>query len=490
MKSTSIYEDIAQRTGGDIYIGIVGPVRSGKSTFIKKFMEASVIPNIKDEAERTRALDELPQSAGGKTIMTTEPKFIPEKAVTVDVGTAHARVRMVDCVGYVVEGAEGTTEEGEARMVMTPWSDEAMPFEKAAEYGTEKVITEHSTVAVLVTSDGTVGDLPRDAYIPAEERCAAELKASHTPFIIVLNSSRPESEASEELALSLEEKYEAPAALVSCLDLDRADAEQILGMLTFEFPVKELTFTVPDWTEKLPDDHHLKLDIISAVKEIADGTVRLSDANYAKIPEDKAGKMTASTTDVSLGDGTAIIRIGIDESLFYGVIGELTSFTASNRGELLSCLVELSDMKEDFDKFRDAISDVERCGYGIVMPSVSEMELDEPEMVREGGSYGVRLRASAPSIHMIKANIETEISPVVGSEQQSEELVKYLLSEFENDASRIWDSNIFGKSLYDLVNEGLHSKLNNMPEDARGRLAETLSRIINEGSQGLICIIL
>ena len=490
MKSTSIYEDIAARTGGDIYIGVVGPVRSGKSTFIKRFMETSVIPNIKDPAEAERAKDELPQSAGGKTVMTVEPKFVPEKAVTVDAGAAHARVRMVDCVGYMAEGAEGATEGGEARMVSTPWSKEPMPFEEAAELGTEKVISDHATVAVLVTTDGTVGDLPREAYVAAEERCAAKLKSAGVPFVTVLNSSAPESEEAEALAVSLEDKYRAPAALISCTDLDKADAEQILNMLTFEFPVRELTFTFPDWTATLPDDHHLKTDLIAAVKRIAAETRRLSDAGCIKMPDGADPKISASTVDVSLGDGAATVRVTLDDSLFYDVIGELTSFTATDRAELLSKLIELSGVRREYEKYREAIRDAETKGYGIVMPAVEEMELDEPVIVKRDGAYGVRLRASAPSVHLIKANIETELSPVVGSEAQSEELVGYLLSEFGNDASRIWESNIFGKSIYDLVNEGLHSKLNNMPEDARGRLGETLSRIINEGSEGLICIIL
>ena len=488
MKSTSIYEDIAKRTGGDVYIGVVGPVRSGKSTFIKKFMDAAVIPNIKDESERGRALDELPQAAGGKTIMTTEPKFIPEHSVTVEVGNAHARVRMVDCVGYVVEGAEGVTEDGQARMVMTPWSESAMPFEEAAEFGTKKVITEHSTVAVLVTTDGSIGDIPRDSYIPAEERCVAELKEYAVPFVIVLNSAQPDSERAEALAMSLEEKYSSPVALVSCAELDRTDADQILGMLTFEFPVREIVFDVPDWTATLPEDHHLRTEILEEVKRVAETTSRLSDASCIKFGDGE--RITASAYDVSLGDGVALVRVSVDDSLFYEVIGELTSFTAASRAELLSKLVSLSDMEAEFEKYREAIEDVERLGYGIVMPSVSEMELEEPEIVKQNGSWGVRLRAKAPSVHLIKADIETEIRPVVGTEEQSEELVSHLLSEFEADASAIWDSGIFGKSISDLVNEGLHSKLNNMPEDARARLSETLSRIINEGSQGLICIIL
>lgn len=489
MKSTSIYEDIAKRTGGDVYIGVVGPVRTGKSTFIKKFMEAAVIPNIKDESERARALDELPQAAGGKTIMTTEPKFIPERAVTVDVGAAHARVRMVDCVGYVVDGAEGVTEEGEARMVMTPWSEEALPFERAAEFGTKKVITEHSTVAVLVTTDGSIGDIPRDSYIPAEERCASELKEYEVPFVIVLNSAEPDSERAESLAMSLEEKYRAPVALISAPSLDRTDADQILGMLTFEFPIREITFQIPDWTSSLPDDHHLRLEIKDAVAKIAESTHRLSDASCIKLDGDD-GRLSASAYDVSLGDGTALVKLTVDDGLFYDVIGELTSFTAKSRAELLSKLISLSDMEREFEKYREAIEDVERIGYGIVTPSVSEMELEEPVIVKQNGSWGVKLRAKAPSVHLIKADIETEIRPVVGTEQQSEELVGHLLSEFEADASAIWDSGIFGKTISDLVNEGLHTKLNNMPEDARVRLSETLSRIINEGSEGLICIIL
>ncbi len=490
MKSTSIYEDIAERTGGDIYIGVVGPVRSGKSSFIKKFMESAVLPNIEGEAERARAKDELPQSAGGKTIMTSEPKFVPEKAVELSLGAAHAKFRMVDCVGFMVDGAEGMSEDGRERMVMTPWGDEPMPFTQAAEFGTEKVINEHSTLAVLVTTDGTIGELQRDSYIPAEERCVAELKETSTPFVIVLNSAEPESERAEALALSLEEKYSSPVALVSCVDLDRTDAEQILGMLTFEFPVREMRFELPDWSAVLPDGHPLREEITDGIRQIAKNTSKLSEASCIKTPEEMREGVGISVTDVSLGDGVSSFRVTFDDSLYYGVIREMTRFSVSGRAELLEKLIELASAEEELSKYRDAIDEVERVGYGIVMPTVSEMELDEPEIVKDGTSYGVRLRAVAPSIHLIKADIETEISPVVGTEQQSEELVKYLLSEFENDASQIWESNIFGKSLYDLVNEGLHTKLNNMPLDARGRLAETLSKIINDGSRGLICIIL
>lgn len=494
MKNTGIYEDIAKRTNGDIYIGVVGPVRCGKSTFIKKFMDTVVIPNIKDENERARATDELPQSAGGKTIMTTEPKFIPENSVSVEIGNAHMNVKMVDCVGYMVKGAEGNTEDGRARMVSTPWDTEPIPFEEAAEKGTQRVIGEHSTVAVLVTCDGTFGDIPRDSFIPAEERIAAELKALSKPFVIILNSSRPDNENSVALAMSLEEKYGAPVALVSCLELDRDDIEQIISMLTFEFPINEMTFELPDWTDSLPTDHWLRQSLIDTVKTVAEKTSKLSDVAYINSEEistgDREVQIGAGAYDVNLGEGKAYVRLTLDESLFYRMIRELCDVTVSNKGELLAKLKELSEAGAELDKFREAIDQVERCGYGIVMPTVSEMELEEPEIIKQQGAYGVRLHAGAPSIHLIKTRIETDINPIIGTEKQSEELVKYLLAEFEKDGSKIWESNMFGRSLYELVSDGLHAKLTNIPDDARVKIGDTLSKIINEGSQGLICIIL
>lgn len=492
MKNTGIYEDIAKRTNGDIYIGVVGPVRCGKSTFIKKFMDTVVIPNIKDENERQRANDELPQSAGGKTIMTTEPKFIPENSVTVDIGKAHMNVKMVDCVGYMVDGAEGVEEDGNVRMVSTPWDAEPLPFDEAAERGTRKVINDHSTVAVLVTTDGSFGDLPRDSFVPAEERIATELSGLGKPFVIVMNSSDPDSEASEALALSLEEKYSAPVALVNCLDIDRSDIEQIISMLTFEFPISELNVTLPDWTMSLPEEHWLRESLIDHVKGMAEKTSKLSDVAYISSESGGDGNVniSANTYDVNLGEGRAFVKITLDESLFYSIIEDLTSFTITNKGDLLTKLKEMSEMKEEFEKFRDAIDEVERCGYGIVMPTVDDMELEEPEIVKQQGAYGVRLHAGATSIHLIKTRIETDINPIVGTEKQSEDLVKYLISEFENDPSELWNSNMFGKSLYELVSDGLHGKLTNMPADARAKIGDTLSRIINEGSQGLICIIL
>ncbi len=494
MKNTSIYEDIAKRTKGDIYIGVVGPVRCGKSTFIKKFMDTAVIPNIKDENERKRATDELPQSAGGRTIMTTEPKFIPENSVKVEIGNARLNVKMVDCVGYMAKGAEGDREGGEARMVSTPWDEEPIPFEEAAEKGTKKVISEHSTVAFLVTCDGTFGDIPRDSFIPAEERIAAELKAISKPFVIILNSASPESEKSVALAMSLEEKYEAPVALVNCLELDRSDIEQIINILTFEFPLREMSFELPDWTQTLPEEHWLRAALIGSVRNVAEKTAKLSDVAYIGNGEldgeNSDVHICAGAYDVNLGEGSAYVKLTLEEGLFYRIIEELCDVTVSNKGELLKKLCEMSETGAEYEKFRDAIEEVERCGYGIVMPTANELELDEPEIIKQQGAYGVRLHAGAPSIHLIKTRIETDINPIIGTEQQSEELVKYLLSEFENDASKIWESNMFGRSLYELVSDGLRAKITNIPEDARGKIGDTLSRIINEGSQGLICIIL
>ena len=491
MSSNSIYEDIAKRTGGNVYVGVVGPMRCGKSTFIKKFMETAVIPNISDENELRRAVDELPQSAGGKTVMTTEPKFVPENAVAIEVGSVKLNVKMVDCVGYNVEGAEGAYEDGKPREVMTPWDDKPMPFEEAAELGTEKVIKDHSTVAVLVTTDGSFGEIPRDKFVPAEERIAWELRSAGKPFVVVLNCADPENESSEKLAYSLEEKYGAPVALVNCVDINMSDIEHILGMVIFEFPVNELEYELPDWIGALDNEHSLRLSLINAVRKCSVGITKLSEAAaIAGTVEENDTRVTFKSGEVSLGDGRVKIAAALDESLFYSVIEDLTSYKIKNRADIISKLCELSKIGKEFEKYSSAIEDVERCGYGIVMPSVTDMELDEPQIVKQQGSYGVKLRAGATSIHLIKTKIETEISPIVGTEKQSEDLVKHILSEFENDASLIWDSNIFGKSLYELVNDGLHAKLLNMPDDSRQKIADTLSRIINEGSQGLICIIL
>ena len=492
MAEHSIYKDIAQRTGGDIYIGVVGPVRTGKSTFIKRFMEALVLPNITEGYSRERARDEMPQSAAGKTVMTTEPKFIPDEAVSINIDSCSTfRVKMVDCVGYIVPEALGTIEDGQPRMVRTPWREEPMPFVEAAEMGTHKVISEHSTIGMLVTTDGTIGDISRPSYVEAEERIVNELKALGKPFAVILNSARPQSDDAIALAYELEAKYGVPVALVSCIDLDAEDIRHILELVLHEFPVCEVRISLPEWTVALDNSHKIKASLLNDIKECAENISKAGDIKDAFFPlSDNEFIKSATVNEIDLGTGCASVSVSMKDGLYYDVLSELTGFDVSGEEELISLLKSLAEMKERYDRVESALDEAEENGYGIVMPDVRELHLADPEIVKQPGGYGVRLRASAQSIHMIRANIETEINPIVGTEQQSEDLVKYMLKEFEEDPQRIWSSNMFGKSLYELVNEGLHSKLEHMPEASRTKLSETLERIINEGSGGLICIIL
>jgi stage IV sporulation protein A len=488
----SIYKDIAERTGGDIYIGVVGPVRTGKSTFIKRFMQSLVLPNIDDQYSKERAKDEMPQSAAGKTVMTTEPKFVPDEAVTVKFeDNISMRVKMIDCVGYIVSEALGTLENGQERMVNTPWQEEPMPFVQAAEYGTEKVIKDHSTIGVLVTTDGTVGEISRESYIPAEERVVAELKAIGKPFVIVLNSAEPSSDAAIALAYELEEKYNAPVALVSCVDLDFEDISHILELVLKEFPVGEIQFKIPSWIAALEGIHPVKSSLKVTVSKIAEGIKKIGDikASLDRLDENEFIESYA-ISEINLGNGIASICLNFSDELYYSVLSELTGFEISGESELIELLKDLSAMKAQYERVAEALSMTEEKGYGIVMPSKEELRLDAPEIIKQNGGYGVKLSASAESIHMIRANIKTEINPIVGTEQQSEEMVKYMLKEFEADPQELWNSNMFGKTLYELINDGLYSKLEHMPEDSRAKLSETLERIINEGSNGLICILL
>ena len=492
MADHSIYKDIAERTGGDIYIGVVGPVRSGKSTFIKRFMESLVLPNMGDGYSRERARDEMPQSAAGKTVMTTEPKFIPDEAVTVTLdGTATMRVKMIDCVGYVVPEALGTIENGQPRMVRTPWSEEPMPFVEAAEMGTHKVITEHATIGMLVTTDGTIGDISRESYVEAEERVVRELKELGKPFAMILNSARPSADSTVALAYELEAKYGVPVALVSCMDLDAEDIRHILELVLHEFPVSEVRVKLPAWTTALEPTHPIHAALMAALRRAADRVKKIGDIRDAFADFDECEYVEAAEVEtVDLGSGTARIALRMADGLYYQVLSELSGFEIDGEESLIGLLRELAATKAAYDKVAEALRDCEEGGYGIVMPNVEDMHLDEPEIVRQSGGYGVRLKASAPSIHMIRANIEAEVNPIVGSEQQSEDLVRYMLREFDEDPARIWESNMFGKSLYELVGESIHTKLEHMPEASRMKLSETLERIINEGSGGLICILL
>jgi stage IV sporulation protein A len=491
MEKFDLFRDIAERTGGDVYIGVVGPVRTGKSTFIKRFMETMVLPNITDPYDKERAKDELPQSAAGRTIMTTEPKFIPNEAVEIVVKeNVKVRVRVVDCVGYTVDGALGYEEEEGPRMVLTPWQDEEIPFQEAAEIGTRKVIADHSTIGLVVTTDGTVTDLPRDNYIAAEERVIAELKELQKPFLVILNTCQPTAKETRELIAKLENKYDVPVIPVDCLQLTTDDIYAILQEVLYEFPVKEVNITLPRWVEELEADHWLRQKFDGAVHDVVQYVRRLRDIDRAI--DDLSGYDFVADVilhDMDLGSGIAVIEMTARSELFYQVLEELTGFTVSGEHHVLRLMRDLSVAKREHDKIASALEQVRQTGYGIVPPQMDEMVLEEPEIIRTGNRFGVRLKASAPSLHIIRTDVQAEISPIIGTEKQSEELIHYLLREFEGEPEKLWRTNLFGKSLNGLVREGIQNKLNTMPENAQIKLRETLQKVVNEGSGGLICII-
>lgn len=486
MNRNSIYADIAKRCGGDIYIGVVGPVRTGKSTFIRKFLDSVVLPNIENEYDRQRTEDEIPQSASGKTVMTTEPKFVPDESVRIKTpdGT-ELNVKMVDCVGYMVGGALGGEEGGESRMVMTPWSDEEMPFSKAAEIGTEKVIREHSTIAILVTTDGTIAGIDRENYVPAEERIVAELKAAGKPFAIVLNSRTPDSQEVHDLAHSLEEKYSVPVALVSCPDVNRDDIREILSLILGEFPIRQMTFDMPTWCAALPKDHHLRRENVEAVSAFADRVRKFGDVERAlpDFPQLKLDHLDAA-------DGTAKFDMPLDPEVYYGTIRELTGLDVSDEQDTFNTLIELSEIREKYKRIESALRSVEEKGYGIVMPTAADLRLDEPQLVKQQSGYGVKIGATADSIHMIRTGIKTELCPVIGTEEQGTEVLRHLTEELRDNPDGVWEYNVFGKTLYEHLSDGMTAKLTHMPDDSREKLADTLSKIINEGASGLICILI
>ncbi len=507
---TSIYKSIAERTGGEIYIGVVGPVRSGKSTFLRRFMEAVVLPHIPGEYDRNRARDEMPQSAGGRTVMTTEPKFVPDEAVSIRTGDTECRVKMVDCVGYMIPEVMGTEEDGSPRMVHTPWSAEPIPFEEAAEAGTRRVITEHATIGMLVTSDGTVGDLPRDNYIGAEERVARELTEIGKPFAIICNSAYPEREESVRLALSMEAKYGVPVALVNCMELSAEDIDHILEMVLLEFPLREITVCLPGWMNAFREETALQEGITEAVMTSTAELVRLRDANedfceklaeevchvvepYRRACGDSANGWSSPAVTIERiepGAGSVTVCLTMPEGLYYHLLSQLTGIPMEDEAAMHQALCTLAGVKREYDRFSTALDDVRTRGYGVVMPERDQLILEEPELVREPGGFGVRLRATASSIHMIRTGICAEVHPMTGTEQQSEEFVRYLAERFREDPAALWDTNMLGKTLYELVGDSLHEKMDHLPPEAREKFGETLSQILNEGANGLVCILL
>lgn len=492
MEKFNIYQDIAERTGGDIYIGVVGPVRTGKSTFIKRFMDLLVLPNIANTYTRERAKDELPQSATGKTIMTTEPKFVPNEAVEISLGeNANARVRMIDCVGYLVPGAEGHMDGELPRMVHTPWSENAMPFREAAEMGTKKVITDHSTIGMVVTTDGSVTELPRESYEEAEARVIGELQEIGKPFIILLNTATPYSEGTQALRSQMEEKYGLPVLAVNAAQLKAEDIRKILEQMLYQFPIRELRFFFPGWVETLEQDHWLKQGMIDALKGVMEKADKLADVETAISGLAAADFLKKAYTDHILpGEGAADIALNFDDGLFYQILSETVDMPIENDYALISTIKMLSETKQEYDKIAGALNDVRRKGYGVVTPVFEEITLEKPEVFKQGSRYGIKLRAKGESLHLIKADVETEVSPIIGNEEQSREFIDHLISDYEEEPEKIWDLNIFGRTLSSMVSDGMQNKIYRMPEDAQMKLQETLQKIVNEGSGGLICIIL
>lgn len=492
MENFDIYKDIAERTQGDIYVGVVGPVRTGKSTFIKKFMELMVLPNIKNPHKRERAKDELPQSSSGKSIHTMEPKFVPNEAVDITLNErTKFKVRMVDCVGYIVKSALGYEEDDIPKMVTTPWYDHEIPFEEAAEIGTQKVINEHSTIGLLVTTDGSILDIPREDYVETEERVVNELKSINKPFIIILNTTHVFDPKTLELKEELEKKYNVPVQVMNVLNMKEENVTETFEIVLKEFPIKEINLDMPQWIEKLPKDHWLKQDFINLIKNMCENMHKVRDIESCVGEYCNTEILENSTVnEMNMGEGTARINLVPKEELFYKIISEKSHQDITCESDLIEIIEKFYEIKTDYDKVADALRDVRESGYGLVAPQLTEMKLEEPELVEQNGRYGVKLKASAPSLHFIKANINTEISPIMGTERQSEELVKSILDQFQNDPSKIWHSDMFGKSLEVLVKEGLQKKLYKMPEDVQIKLRKTLEKIINEGNGNLICIIL
>lgn len=492
MTDINIYKDIATRTDGAVMIGVVGPVRTGKSTFIKRFMELAVIPSIEDEYVRERAMDELPQSGSGRTIMTSEPKFVPEEAVRIMLDdNAEISVRLVDCVGYMVKGASGQFEDGGERMVTTPWLDREVTMTEAAEMGTSKVITEHSTIGFVITTDGSICGIPREDYIEPESRAVNELKAIGKPFSILINSMYPESETAQLLKTELEEKYGVSCMCTNCQMMNEAELAKIMRSVLNEFSINEISVSFPEWTESLDDDCEIKQQLYSEIIKSAENVEKIRDIPQMLMELAEADIVDKSSViNEDFGVGTAAIELSIPKALYYDYISNECGMEIGNEGAIIRLLREMSGIKQDYDRIKTALNDVRTKGYGVVLPSEEELQLNEPQIVKHNGHYSVKLKANAPAIHMLKTNVVTEVTPSIGGEGASEEIISFLLQGYDGDMTKLWQSNIFGRPLYEIAGEGIEEKLAALPENARAKLQDTLQKIINDGSGMLICILL
>ena len=490
MNTFHLYNDIKARTNGEIYIGIVGPVRTGKSTFIKRFMDLLVLPNIEDEHAKARTRDELPQSASGKTIMTTEPKFIPKEAAEIKLAEdTTVKVRLIDCVGYMVDGATGHEENDEERQVKTPWFDYEIPFTKAASIGTKKVIHEHSTVGIMITTDGTIGDLPRESYLDAERKTIEELRAIGKPFIVLVNTQKPYGEEVKKVADELKEQYDVSAMPVNCEQLRESDIHQIMESILFEFPISEVQFFIPKWVEMLSKEHKIKSDLLQHIKTVMQNLGEIKDAvNGIEMP-DSPYIESMKIDHIKMDSGCIAIQIQIDNSYYYEMLSELTGTSIAGEYELIGTMRELAALRQEYEAVKDAMEAVKMKGYGVVSPTKADISLDAPVIIKQSNKYGVKIRSEAPSIHMIKANIETEIAPIVGSEQQAEDLIRYI-NEAAATEEGVWATNIFGKSIEELVTDGMRNKITMINEESQVKLQDTMQKIVNDSNGGLVCIII
>lgn len=485
----NLYRDMQKRTGGEIYIGVVGPVRTGKSTFIKRFMDVTVLPYMTDEAGKTRAQDELPQSAGGKTITTTEPKFIPQEAASLKLGKdVNVKVRLVDCVGFMVEGAAGHMEEGAERLVKTPWYEADIPFTQAAEIGTRKVITDHSTIGIVVTTDGSFGELPRESYVAAEEKTIQELKKLHKPFLVLVNSAKPYGQEAEQTAQDLRDKYHVSAMTVNCAQLKEEDIRRIMEKVLYEFPVTMVEFYMPKWVEMLPPSHRMKADMIAHIREMMNGINTIRDVAEHPISLQGDYIRRCLVENINMADGCIRVVLDMDDRYYYEMLSDMIGETIDSEYQLVQILKEMAEMKKEYTRVLAAMQSVRSKGYGVVLPQRSEIRLERPEVIRHGNKYGVKIKAESPSLHFIKANVVTEIAPIVGTEQQARDLIGYIDENGKDQG--IWETNIFGKTVEQLVNDGIRTKISMIGEESQVKLQDTMQKIVNDSTGGMVCIII